>query len=352
MHPGNVLVDMSKDMTKDELIFKEYYTAKNNPDLFAEFLGKQTPSLQMSMKYWLKTENGDILSELTENTKELDFVNNVIVHRHSRYCPAFVHKHTFFEIIVVIAGSCVNCIDNQNHLLEEGDVCIIAPGEYHAIKDSKDSIIYNILIKHYNFSDTFSSFLLQSNVLSSFFMQVLYGEKGQKCITFHTKGDMNLQMLFDILILECTQGKNNMHISSMSESLLNTIFNCLAMRHSNSQEHNTVLNFDSQLMLKIKQYISENMKDASLASLSEEFNYSPTYLSKLVKKVTGYNLSNIIRRIRIDKACSLLSNTDLSVAEISEIVGYKSTRQFNRAFHALLNKTPTEYRKRNSSPLL
>ena len=186
------------------------------------------------------------------------------------YPPAFVHKHTFFEIIVVIAGSCVNCIDNQNHLLEEGDVCIIAPGEYHAIKDSKDSIIYNILIKHYNFSDTFSSFLLQSNVLSSFFMQVLYGEKGQNCITFHTKGDMNLQMLFDILILECTQGKNNMHISSMSESLL-IQYSTVWQMTLKLAEHNTVLNFDSQLMLKIKQHISE--KDASLASLSEEFNY-------------------------------------------------------------------------------
>lgn len=352
MIPRDTLLESINELTAEEVVFRDYYNSKNNPAEFAAFTSKQPPAVQSAIKVWLRAEKGEFLSELTENTKELRFTDNVVVYRHSRYCPAFIHKHTFFEIIFVVSGYCINYIQNQEYHLSPGDLCIIAPGEFHAIRNAEDSIIYNILIKHYNFSDIFSTFLLQSNVLSGFFLQVLYGGKYQKLITFHTEGDTNLQMLLDVLITECTKNRDKPYISSLSESLLTSIFNCLALRHTSPSEHSNILDFDLQLILRIKQYIAENLNDASLAALSAEFNYSPTYLSKLIRKLTGYNLSNIIRRIRIDKACSLLSNTNLTVAEISEIVGYKNRRQFNRTFYELVCKTPTDYRNRNSSLLI
>ncbi len=181
------LFEITKEYTSGERIFKSFYSIKNDPKLLEEFIESQKPALQRSINNWIKAESGELLSEFTENTEGFNFKGNILVSHHSRYCPAFIHKHTFFEIIVMLSGSCINCIDDQEYLLTEGDICIIAPGEYHTLKDSNDSIIYNVLIKHYNFSDSFSSFLLQSNVLSCFFMQSLYSYNYQKFITFHTK---------------------------------------------------------------------------------------------------------------------------------------------------------------------
>lgn len=351
MHLRNELFELTKECTSEEYIFKAYYNTKGDPKLFAEFVNRLSPKTQASVYNWIKAEKGELLTEFTENTDGFNFQSNIIVSRHSRYCPAFIHKHTFFEIVVILSGSCVNYINDQEVTLSEGDICIIAPGHYHALRDSKDAIIYNILIKHYNFSDTFHTFLLQNNPLSSFFMQALYADEYQKYILFHTKNDIYLQTLLDILILEHEKSEDNSKLGELSESLVSSIFNYLVLRHTDISENSIFANTNSQIILRIKEYITENIKEASLSTLSDKFNYSPTYLSKLVHRVTGYNISNIIRRVRIDRACCLLSNTDLSVTEIGELVGYNSTRQFNRAFYALINKTPTEYRRRNRSLL-
>ncbi len=342
------LMELTNEYTDDEIIYKIFYDVKNNPKQLYEFINSQNPEFQASIENWIRAERGEVLKEFTENTLEFNFVNNIVVSRHSRYCPFFLHKHTFFEIIVIVSGSCINYIEGKEYVLSEGDICIVAPGEYHALKDSKDSVIYNILLKHYNFSETFNSFLLQNNVLSSFFMQSLYSDVYNKFITFHTKGDEHLEIVLYLLIYEYVKNPD-LQSPILSELHMNTVFNYLALKHVNSEDYNIFINTDSQFILKIKQYITENMCSSSLTTLACEFNYSPTYLSKLVHRLAGTNISNIIRRVRIDKACSLLSNTDISISEIGEIIGYNSTRQFNRAFYTLINKTPTEYRQRIKS---
>jgi AraC-like DNA-binding protein len=52
--------------------------------------------------------------------------------------------------------------------------------------------------------------------------------------------------------------------------------------------------------------------------------------------------------IRIEKAKDLLENTDTSISEISELIGFQSIHYFSRYFKKKENCTPTEYRIRHS----
>ena len=72
-----------------------------------------------------------------------------------------------------------------------------------------------------------------------------------------------------------------------------------------------------------------------------------TTLISIFKEVYGTTPIRYINRIRLRKAKELLVNTDTSVSEIADLVGFQSIHYFSRFFKAKENCTPMEYRMRN-----
>lgn len=115
-----------------------------------------------------------------------------------------------------------------------------------------------------------------------------------------------------------------------------------------SQMHQTVIDMGSEQGQgqEIVRYIEENyMNDISLTTLSEALHFTPTYLSRLIKKLTGYNFMYIVGIMRMLKAAELLTTTNLKVFMISEKVGINDPRYFSILFKKTFGKTPGEYRK-------
>ena len=66
----------------------------------------------------------------------IDISDNVLIMKHYRYTPTFMHKHDFFEIAYVYEGSCINSFDGITQRLSAGDFCFIAPNTNHSISFS------------------------------------------------------------------------------------------------------------------------------------------------------------------------------------------------------------------------
>ena len=64
-----------------------------------------------------------------------------------------------------------------------------------------------------------------------------------------------------------------------------------------------------------------------------------------MKSITGAGTKEYITRIRLDKAKSLIENTDLSIAEISDMTGFTSQSYFSTAFKNFTGMTPSQYKK-------
>ena len=74
---------------------------------------------------------------------------------------------------------------------------------------------------------------------------------------------------------------------------------------------------------------------------------SPYYFSKLFKNKTGVNFIDYLTNIRIEKAKTLLADSDKSMKEICVTVGYSDPNYFSRIFKKVTGVTPTEYKEAN-----
>lgn len=91
------------------------------------------------------------------------------------------------------------------------------------------------------------------------------------------------------------------------------------------------------------------MEEITVEDLASNLHLNRSYFSKLFKKITSKNPQEFLIQYRMNKACELLRSTDLPITQISRLVGYANPFHFTRAFKALYQQPPLEWRKRHES---
>lgn len=96
-----------------------------------------------------------------------------------------------------------------------------------------------------------------------------------------------------------------------------------------------------QTIKDIVTWIEEDLTRAMpVIKISEKSGYSPWYLQRLFKKVTGYTLVGYIRARRMTVAAELLRSSTLSISEIYLHVGFDDHSSFCRNFMRHFGVTP------------
>lgn len=106
---------------------------------------------------------------------------------------------------------------------------------------------------------------------------------------------------------------------------------------------------DEEFMLKAINLIEENIFKGSFGveQMAEQMKMSRSGLFMRFKKITGGSVMDVIKRIRFEKACTLLSTTDKTMDEISGEVGFQNASYFTSAFKQFIGETPTKWRESN-----
>ena len=106
---------------------------------------------------------------------------------------------------------------------------------------------------------------------------------------------------------------------------------------------------EEAFILQLNRIISENISNPDLDQqlLCREMGVSRASLFNKMKAITGSGAKEYITRIKLEKAKSLLENTQLSLTEISEMTGFSSQSYFSTAFKAYTGMTPSAYKKEN-----
>ena len=92
--------------------------------------------------------------------------------------------------------------------------------------------------------------------------------------------------------------------------------------------------------------IESNLKVKDFASFC---GYSDSYFYRKFIKETGHAPMEYFTRLKIAKACKLLTNTDMKINQISHKLGFRDAQYFSRTFSHVMGTTASRYRKQNDT---
>ena len=93
-------------------------------------------------------------------------------------------------------------------------------------------------------------------------------------------------------------------------------------------------------------FINKNLdKDLSIQNISRTVHVSQSVLYKYFRNYFGCTVGGYINTKRIEKSIELMKNTDLSIEEISQAVGFASATYYGRIFKSKKGITPLKFRK-------
>jgi len=109
----------------------------------------------------------------------------------------------------------------------------------------------------------------------------------------------------------------------------------------------------SDLLQKLEEVLDEYFNNAksltqgipTVQYLSEKLNISPSYLSDMLRSLTGQNAQQHIHHKLIEKAKEKLSTTSLSVSEVAYELGFEHPQSFSKLFKTKTNLSPLEFRR-------
>ncbi len=123
-----------------------------------------------------------------------------------------------------------------------------------------------------------------------------------------------------------------------------------ALRHAAAQHQgpSTALsgNQPSRIIRDVMHILqSRYMENLTVESLAQAVYFTPNYLSTLFRKEVGQTISQYLTQCRMESAALMLGQTNMTVAEVSEAVGYHDVRHFSKVFQRHHGMNPSKFRR-------
>ncbi|MGL5951079.1 MAG: AraC family transcriptional regulator [Cetobacterium sp.] len=269
----------------------------------------------------------------------------ITVRRHTRFIDYPKHSHDYIEINFMVSGNSSQRVDGELVELKKGDLLFLSPGIEHDIsKCGEDDIMINFIINPI-FFESLLIFIDSKNYLSDFIVQTVFKKENFIALVFkNLNTNREIKNIITKIIIELKNEKTNLLHNSKMKFLVGLLFIELSNETPYKISKN---NYNDKMILDILSYIENNLEDASLISLSEKLNLKDYNLAKFIKKNMGKTFKEIVKDVRLEKICDFLLSTDISILEISRMMGFSSSSFFYKEFNYKYGMSPKEYRDTN-----
>lgn len=247
------------------------------------------------------------------------------------------HWHNSIEIIYVLKGSLNITIDTDSFTLNEREVEIINSDESHSISAIADNkvLIFNI--------DPFFFEKYYKDINNVFFYTNSNDDEDQNGSEYD-----ELKTILSQILCEYVQ-KVEDYDEEIEKHLITLLYHLVNNFHYLTHEKEELKEKTDQLdrYHRISKYIYNNYNNnITLKEIAKKEFLSPHYLSHEIKYATGYSFTDLINLTRVEESIKLLLDSDMSISEISDEIGFSHVRYFNKNFKLYYNCTPLQYRKK------
>lgn len=249
------------------------------------------------------------------------------------------HMHLGVEVLFCEKGGATYFIEGKKYRMVPGSILIIGSRETHMrVMEELPFQRYGLTVK----PSYLKTLNLDENLLE------VFQTPGVDRYESHLQRADHVLFQNIVLLLAMLYGerKQQPEFSLISERMLISEIAILLFRAAGLEPKESLSLPIRKQMEKVREYIDQNFRgDLNLDQLSKHFFLHPVTISKEFKHCFGSNLSTYINRVRICESCYLLENTEYSILDIAHRCGYESINTFLRQFKAIMQNTPTQYRK-------
>ncbi|MDK2808384.1 MAG: hypothetical protein PWP24_1119 [Clostridiales bacterium] len=138
-------------------------------------------------------------------------------------------------------------------------------------------------------------------------------------------------------------------LNAMATSVLTALYGQLLPYEAMQQTSISQKQIYSDIIDYLHSNLSINLK---VSDIADHFGYNETYLSHLIGTLVGIPLKRLIIQHKMETANFMLTDTNSSIQEIAESVGFQNSHNFSRAYKNYTGLTPSQYRSAFSKRLL
>ena len=152
------------------------------------------------------------------------------------------------------------------------------------------------------------------------------------------------------------KGPSKQYLHPLYNKYYKAILNCIDLESLQKLElrmaadyYDILVNFvevtDNFIINKIVSYLYTHIENhLSLDEIALDLNISTGYLSSCFKKNMGISVMNYYKKIKIDRAKTLLLSSNRSILEISTLLGFCDQCHFSKTFKSIVGISPTKYK--------
>lgn len=249
-----------------------------------------------------------------------------------------IHWHNSIEILYVLRGSINVNIDTDSFEILEKEMEIINVDEAHRIYSNEDNKVLIFHIDPYFFEKYYK------DINNIFFYTNSTDDGAQEGEEYDL-----LRNFLAKLLCEAVQ-KLEDYDKEIESILVDLLYHLINSFHYLTYEKEELKDKSEQLARyhRISKYIYNNYdSNITLQEIAKKEFLSPHYLSHEIKYATGYSFTDLVNLTRVEESVKLLLDSDLSISDISDEIGFSHVRYLNKNFKNYYGCTPLQYRKKN-----
>ena len=236
------------------------------------------------------------------------------------------HTHHYAELFYIVGGDGQFRIEDELHPVRKDQMVIVNPNVIHT-------------------EVSYESHPLEYIVLGIEGLELtIPGKEEQRCYILDFRNDSDVVTCMQQILKETQAGLSS--YETICQAYMEILLLLLIRRENLSVTAASPL--VSHQCDTVRRYIDTNYKDSlSLDDLARVVHMNKYYLAHAFKTEYGTSPINYMISRRIDESRYLLRETNMSLSEIAQVLGFSSASYFSQSFRRSVGSSPIEFRKAN-----
>ncbi len=255
----------------------------------------------------------------------------------------YMHSHKdFAELVIVLSGSATHVVNDERFPVSQGDIFVISNDTEHGYEDTNHFRLCNIMFKPERLFDLNSDIATVPGFHALFICEPFYSKTRHfsSRLRITSEDFIKTKMLTDSILSEYVARKEGWQTSIIATFIYLVTMLSRFYTQADIPDNSMIMS-----LAETVSYINTHyMEEISIQELAENASYSERHFLRLFKDAYNTSPREYIMTLRLSSACTMLTRSNNSIADIAVLNGFNNSNYFCRIFKTKFGMSPGQYR--------